>query len=108
MLPAVLTVNWTTLLVLAVIFLATFIRSAFGFGEALVAVPLLALLMPVEVAAPVAVLVSITVAAIAIVQDWRKIHIRSAGLLLGATLLGTPIGLLLLTYVPGTIVKRIL
>ena len=48
------------------------------------------------------------IAAIIVVQDWRKIHIRSAGLLLGATLLGTPIGLLLLTYVPGTIVKRIL
>ncbi len=33
----------TTLHVLAVIGLATVIRSAFGFGEALVAVPLLAL-----------------------------------------------------------------
>lgn len=42
--------------VMTVIFLATFIRSAFGFGEALVAVPLLALIMPVDVAAPVAVL----------------------------------------------------
>src|SRR5436305_4160618 len=87
----------TTLPVLAVIFLATFIRSAFGFGEALIAVPLLALLMPVEAAAPLAVLVSITVAAIAIAQDWRHIHIRSAGSLLLATLVGTPIGLLLLT-----------
>ena len=36
-------VEWTTVLVLAVIFVATLIRSAFGFGEALVAVPLLAL-----------------------------------------------------------------
>ncbi len=49
---------------LAVLGLATVIRSAFGFGEALVAVPLLALLIPVEVAAPVAVLVSITVAGV--------------------------------------------
>jgi hypothetical protein len=44
-------VDATTLQVLAVIFLATLIRLACGFGEALVAVPLLALLMPVEVAA---------------------------------------------------------
>jgi uncharacterized protein len=104
----VFTPDSTTLLVLAVIFLATFIRSAFGFGEALVAVPLLALLMPVEVAAPVAVLVSITIAAIAIAQDWRKIHVRSAGWLLLATLVGTPIGLLLLVHVPARIVKAIL
>ena len=59
----------TTLPVLAVLFLATLIRSAFGFGEALVAVPLLALLIPVEVAAPVAALVSITVAAVVVVQE---------------------------------------
>src|SRR2546421_4158409 len=99
MLPAVLTVNPTTLLVLAVIFLATFIRSAFGFGEALVAVPLLALIMPVEVAAPVAVLVSITVAGVVLAQDWRHVHFRSAGWLVLSTLVGTPLGLLLLTAV---------
>jgi uncharacterized membrane protein YfcA len=46
--------------VLAVIFVATLIRSAFGFGEALIAVPLLALTVPVEIAAPLAALVSIT------------------------------------------------
>ena len=38
--------DWTILPVLAVIFLATLVRSAFGFGEALVAVPLLALAHP--------------------------------------------------------------
>jgi hypothetical protein len=43
-------IEWTTVPVLAIIFVATLIRSAFGFGEALVAVPLLALLMPIEVA----------------------------------------------------------
>ena len=47
-----MSIEWTTVPVLAIIFVATLIRSAFGFGEALVAVPLLALLMPVEVAAP--------------------------------------------------------
>jgi uncharacterized protein len=32
--------DWTTIQVLAVLFLATFVRSAFGFGEALIAVSL--------------------------------------------------------------------
>ena len=63
-----------TLPVLAVLFLATLIRSAFGFGEALVAVPLLALIIPVEVAAPLAVLVSVTVAGVILLQDWREVH----------------------------------
>src|SRR5436309_3333665 len=98
----------TTLAVLAVIFLATLVRSAFGFGEALVAVPLLALLIPVEEAVPLATLVSITVAAIVVAQDWHKIHVRSAGWLVISTLFGIPLGLWLLTAAPEAVVKAIL
>lgn len=93
---------------MAVIFLATFIRSAFGFGEALVAVPLLALIMPIEIAAPIAVLVSITVALVTVVQDWRHVHFRSAGLLFASTCAGIPIGLWLLAAVPEQAVKSVL
>ena len=93
------------ILIPAVLFLATVIRSAFGFGEALIAVPLLALLVPVEVAAPVAALVSITVALIIVVQDWSQIHIRSAIWLLLPTFAGIPLGLWMLRSVPEPIVK---
>ncbi len=87
----------TTVYILMVVFVATLIRSVFGFGEALVAVPLLALRIPVKVAAPLAVLVSITVAAVIIAQDWRKIHLEPAGWLLLPTIFGIPLGLWLLT-----------
>src|ERR1700676_3669077 len=97
--------EWTVLPVPAVVFLATLIRSAFGFGEALVAVPLLALFIPVEVAAPLAVLVSITVAGVVVVQDWHKVHVRSAWRLVLATLFGITLGLLLLTAVAEQVVK---
>ena len=95
-------------LVVAILFAATFVRSSFGFGEALVAVPLLALLIPVEVAAPVAVLLSITVAAIVVVEDWRSIHLGSAVWLVLATFAGIPLGLLLLTRAPEIVVKALL
>ena len=98
----------TTLLAAAVIFLATFIRSAFGFGEALVAVPLLALLLPVKVAAPLAVLFSITVAAIVLAQDWREMHVGSAWRLVLASLFGVPLGLLLLKTAPEAVVTMLL
>ncbi len=98
----------TLVLVPSVLFLATIVRSAFGFGEALVAVPLLALLMPVEVAAPVAVLVSITVALIVVLQDWRKVHVRSAVGLVLSTMFGIPLGLLLLRAAAEPVVKGIL
>jgi uncharacterized protein len=91
--------------VIAVVFLATVIRSAIGFGEALVAVPLLALAIPVETAAPLAVLVSITVALIVVAADWRSIHLRSAVWLVIPTMFGIPLGLMLLKAAPGPIVK---
>src|SRR3954454_17810645 len=97
-----------TLPVLVVIFLATLIRSAFGFGEALVAVPLLALFILVEVAAPVAVLVSVTVAGLVLVQDWREVHAGSAGRLILSTMFGIPLGLLLLMTVAEPVVKAAL
>ena len=103
-----LNVDETIIPVLAVIFLATLIRSAFGFGEALVAVPLLALIIPVEVAAPVAVLVSVTVAGLVLAHDWRDVQVTSTGRLVLSTLFGTPIGLLLLTKVAEPVVKAVL
>lgn len=98
----------TLAIVLGVLFVATVIRSAFGFGEALIAVPLLALVIPVEVAAPLAVLVSITVALVIILQDWRKIHIGTATWLVLSTLFGIPLGLWLLTTAAEAVVKAIL
>ncbi len=103
-----MTEGWVLVWVLLVVFLATLIRTAFGFGEALVAVPLLALLLPVEVAAPLAVLVSITVAGIVILQDWHHVQLGSAWRLILATLPGIPLGLLLLKAVPEPIVKAVL
>lgn len=100
--------DWTLFQVVAAFFVASTVRSAFGFGEALIAVPLLALVIPIDVAAPVAVLHSITIAALVILQDWRHIHFRSAGLLVLATLVGTPLGIALLSKVSEQGIKLML
>lgn len=94
--------------VLAVLAVATFIRAALGFGEALVAVPLLALVIPVEVAAPLAVLVSITVAAAILLRDWREVQVAGARGLVVSTVFGIPLGLLLLVRVDEQLVKGLL
>jgi uncharacterized protein len=101
-------VDQITVQVVGVVFVATLIRSTLGFGEALVAVPLLAFLIPVEVATPLAVLFSVTVAAVIVAQDWRSIHFKSAGWLIGSSLLGIPLGLLLLVGVQELAVKVLL
>jgi uncharacterized protein len=91
--------------VVIVIFIATLIRSTFGFGEALVAVPLLALRLPVAIAAPLAVLTSVLVAGVIVIHDWRKIELRSAAWLVAASMLGIPIGLYVLARVNDHVVK---
>ena len=66
-----------TFYILAIIFIATLVRSTFGFGESLVAVPLLVLLIPIEIAVPLSVLISILIAAFIVVQDRKQIHFNS-------------------------------
>jgi len=95
----------TVLLVIGIAFLATLVRSTFGFGEGLVAVPLLALVVPVPVAVPLATLLSITVAGLILAQDWRKVHARSAWWLTVPTMFGIPLGLLILVDLPAPVVK---
>jgi hypothetical protein len=60
------------------------------------------------VAAPLAVSVSVLVAGVIIVQDWRKIEMRSAAGLVISAFFGIPLGLLLLTRVNDHWVKMIL
>jgi len=53
-------------------------------------------------ACALAVLVSVTVAGVIVIQDWRKIQVRSAAWLVASSLLGIPLGMLLLTRgLPG-------
>lgn len=94
--------------VLVIAFAATLIRSAFGFGEALIAVPLLALWIPLREAAPLALLYSMSVASVVLAQDWKKIQVKSAEWLLVATIPGVPVGMLVLTEGHPAVVKAVL
>lgn len=84
--------------VIVISFFATLVRSTFGFGESLVAVPLFVLFVPLTVAVPLSVLISIFVALLVVLQDHRHIHIQSAKWLILYALLGIPIGLMILVY----------
>lgn len=100
--------NLVTANILTVIFIAALFRSAFGFGESLIAVPLLAIWLPLNIAVPLSVLISVTIAGIVVIQDWNKIHFKSAGGLIGFTLAGIPLGLLVLVKMDERIVKAVL
>lgn len=81
---------------IAIGFIATLVRSTFGFGESLVAVPLYVLFLPPAFAVPLSVLMSILVAFVVVVQDHSKIHFYSAKWLILPAIPGIPLGLLIL------------
>jgi hypothetical protein len=62
----------------------------------------------VDVAAPLAVSVSIVVAGVVVVQDRRGIERRAAARLIVASLFGLPLGLLLLARADDQVVKLLL
>lgn len=84
--------------IFAVSFLATLVRSTFGFGESLIAVPLFILFVPIEIAVPLSVLISILIALVVIIQDHEHVHFNSAKWLIAFAILGIPIGLMILIY----------
>lgn len=91
-------IDITLLYIFIISFLATLVRSTFGFGESLVAVPLFILFIPIEVAVPLSVLMSILVALVVVIQDHSHIHFNSAKWLIFFAILGIPIGIIILIY----------
>lgn len=90
----------TLALCVAVMFLAAMVRATWGFGDSLVAIPLLSLIVGMTTASPMLMLVSVTLAILMLRErpsliEWAVI----ARLLLGA-LAGIPLGLFVLTDLP--------
>ena len=94
--------------VLIILFFSTTIRSAFGFGDALIAMPLLVWLLGVRAATPLVAFIASTIALTILVRNWRQVNLKSAWRLIAATLAGIPLGLFLLKNADETILKVIL
>jgi uncharacterized membrane protein YfcA len=93
---------------LFVLFLSTFTRSALGFGDALVAMPFLAILLGMQTATPLVALVSTLISLVILVRHWRIVDFRMAWRLIITAACGVPVGLLYLTRVPESITQVVL
>jgi uncharacterized membrane protein YfcA len=98
----------TTILVLVILFLSTFIRSALGFGDALIAMPLLAIVVGLQVATPLTAMGATTIAIIILIKAWKKVDIKAAWRLVITTWIGIPIGIFFLKAAPELLVKSLL
>lgn len=89
-------------------FIASLVRSTLGFGESLVAVPLFLLFLPANVAVPLSVMLSVVIAALILLQDYKKVHFQSAKWLLLYAAIGIPFGVLILLYTNEILIKILL
>ncbi len=97
-----------TAYILAIIFIATLARAAIGFGEALIAMPLLSIFIPVVQAAPFVALAGTFAAAVILFRDWRHVNLRAASMIALAGMVGVAIGVWALGELNDRLVKGIL
>jgi len=101
-------IDLNTVLIALILFFATTIRSVFGFGGGLVAMPLLTLVVGVQTASPLAAALNTFNAFLILLMDWRKVQLSSAWRLILASVLGIPFGILLLSKAYEALVTGIL
>lgn len=94
--------------IIAIIFTSAFVRSAFGFGDALIAMPLLALFISLNIATPLVGLCAVTYSILILYKEWRRIKYKDVIVLIISAFIGIPIGIYFLKESYETIMKLIL
>lgn len=96
------------ILLIAIIFLAALLQTTSGFGFALLAMPLVALVIGVKAAAPLVALVGFTLYAVNLVRYRRSVERRVLLPLAVAAALGVPFGVWALGNLDEDIIKSVL
>ena len=96
--------NAATAATLCVLFFSTLTRSTLGFGDALIAMPFLAMLLGMQTAAPLVALISLMI----LVRNWHIVDFHMTWRLIMAAAGGVPVGLFYLTRVPEPMTQMLL
>ncbi|WP_231506191.1 sulfite exporter TauE/SafE family protein [Paenibacillus sp. UNC451MF] len=92
-------------LMVAAVFVGALMRAMFGFGEAIVSMPLLALLpIPLQTSISLIGLAGLTVAIFTVFSGWRHIERSILIRLAAATVIGIPVGIVMLHFTPAAII----
>ncbi|HBR3928156.1 TPA: sulfite exporter TauE/SafE family protein [Klebsiella pneumoniae] len=92
-------------LVIAIMFMYTFVGICAGFGGALTTMPLITLVLPLKMAAPMSVIVGTVTALYATWLSRKETDWRSALVLILFSFTGIPVGIYALSYLPDHIMK---
>ncbi len=94
--------------VIVILGLAAFVRGAFGFADALVAMPLLLMLLPTTEAASLMSMVACLIAVVILCRERQAVEFRSAATLIVFGIIGVPMGIWLAGVVDQKIARTIL
>ncbi|MYE89269.1 sulfite exporter TauE/SafE family protein, partial [Candidatus Poribacteria bacterium] len=92
-------------LIFAILFVSSFIHSTLGFGQAVIAMPLLAMVVELKTATPLVTFVLMTIAAVILLRNWRVVDLNVAWRLVLSSCFGIPVGLFSLKDVPEDLMK---
>jgi uncharacterized membrane protein YfcA len=98
----------TIVAVITILSLSAFVRSAIGFGDALVAMGLLTGWVGLQIASPLVALVSAVISSVILANQWRQFQRRAALPLILWTMAGIPFGLALLKVAPDHLARAAL
>ena len=79
--------------VVGIIFVAALVRSALGFGDAVIAMPLLAMVVGLKTATPLVAFMGPTISLLILARSWGGGDMKSAARLIAASCLGIPLGI---------------
>lgn len=91
--------------VLLIIFIAFLVRATFGFGDALIAMPLLVLLIGIQTAAPLMALLAFVIAFLIYFKNRKSVRIKITLKLVVTGIMGVPLGLIYLAKVDQWVIN---
>jgi uncharacterized membrane protein YfcA len=95
-------------LTLTVLFVAALVKSTLGFGESLIAIPLLTLVLGIQTAAPLVSIMAGLLTAVIVFQNWQRMEFSTTWQLIVAAVIGVPFGVWGLRTLPETWLTTIL
>ena len=91
-----------------VIFVSALVRSTFGFGDALIAMPLLAIFISIKTATPIVAFIGFFISIVILFSNRKSISIKKIWLLTLFSILGIPLGIIFLKGTHEDTVKTVL
>ncbi|MEO0563673.1 MAG: sulfite exporter TauE/SafE family protein [Chloroflexota bacterium] len=96
------------LLICLTMFVAALVKASLGFGESMLAIPLLTMILGVQMAGPLIALIVFVITGVMLIQNWQRIDLHEIHILTGAAVVGVPVGIFALKALPSSIVTSLL